>query len=223
MSPTCDTAGFMGVDEITIREDDTAADEAARRRGAILRERREALGISLRAFARRCELSPAHVSKVERGLASPSVATLSRIVQELDLEPALLFGTVASPPTGAPEPIVTRAADVMDLAAETGSPEGSVVRVIARPDTGSVIESIGGPDYFLPPTIAPKDSIFCVLAGTLEVDIEGERFELYAGDSLIVPPFRRFAARVLTGLDTHTLLLSPAGSKLLHGEPAPQP
>jgi transcriptional regulator with XRE-family HTH domain len=209
------------MESISVATNGSGRDEAARRRGAVLRDRREALGISLRAFARRCELSPAHVSKVERGLASPSVATLARMVQELDLEPALLLGPIASPPTGAPEPIVTRAADVVNLAAETGSPSGSVVRVIARPDTGAVIESHGGPDYFLPPTIAPKDSILCVITGSVEVDVDGERFALSTGDSIVIPPFRRHAVRVTGGLDTHTIYLAPVGGRMLHDEPAP--
>ncbi len=62
--------------------------------GAVIRRRREARGISLRAFARQCDLSPAHVSKIERGLASPSLLTLTLIVQELDLHGADLFGLV---------------------------------------------------------------------------------------------------------------------------------
>ena len=37
-------------------------------------------------------MSPAHVSKIERGLASPSLLVLTRIVQALDLHDADLFG-----------------------------------------------------------------------------------------------------------------------------------
>lgn len=212
----------MSVEPLFAPDEGHVPDEGARRRGAVLRERREALGISLRAFARQCELSPAHVSKVERGLASPSLGTLARIVDELGLEPALLFGPADSPPTGARESIVVRGADVMNLAAEVGSPAGSVVRVLARPDAGTVIESIGGPDYFLAPTVAPRDAVICVLAGAVELDIEGERFELEAGDSIVIPPMRRHAARVTGGLATHTIYLSPIGARMLHDEPAPQ-
>ncbi len=42
-------------------------------------------------------MSPAHVSKIERGLASPSLSVLTRIVRELDLHDADLFGLAAEP------------------------------------------------------------------------------------------------------------------------------
>ena len=60
--------------------------------GAQIRERREARGISLRGLARECELSPAHLSKLERGLSRPSLEVLTRLVQRLDLYDIDLFG-----------------------------------------------------------------------------------------------------------------------------------
>lgn len=202
------------------QDENFVPDSGARRRGAVLRERREALGISLRAFARQCDLSPAHVSKVERGLASPSLATLSRMLEELGLDPELLF---APEEEDAPrEPHVTRGADVVNLAAEVGSPEGSVVRVLAHARQGNVIEALGGPDYFLVPTIAPRDSVVCVLAGSVEVAVEGERIALGAGDSVVIPAMSRHAVRVTGGLETHTIYLSPHGSRMLHDEPPPR-
>ena len=60
--------------------------------GAIIRLRREARGISLRGFARQCNLSPTHLSKIERGHANPSLEMLTRLVNELDLHHADLFG-----------------------------------------------------------------------------------------------------------------------------------
>ena len=73
----------------------TPGSDRAEAVGAIIRRRRQALGLTLRAFARQCDISPAHLSKVERGLASPSLAMLTRIVQELDLHGADLFGLAA--------------------------------------------------------------------------------------------------------------------------------
>ena len=60
--------------------------------GAIIRQRREQRGITLRGFAKQCELSPGHVSKIERGHATPSLDVLTLIVRELDLYDAPLFG-----------------------------------------------------------------------------------------------------------------------------------
>lgn len=210
----------MSVEPLFTQDEDFVPDSGARRRGAVLRERREALGISLRAFARQCDLSPAHVSKVERGLASPSLATLSRMLEELGLDPELLFAPEADDTPR--EPHVTRGADVLNLAAEVGSPEGSIVRVLAHARQGSVIEALGGPDYFLAPTIAPRDSVVCVLAGSVEVTVEGERIALGAGDSVVIPAMSRHAVRVTGGVETHTIYLSPHGSRMLHDEPPPR-
>lgn len=212
----------MSVEPLFTGDEGYVPDRGAQRRGAVLRERREALGISLRAFARQCDLSPAHVSKVERGLASPSLATLARIVDELGLEPSLLFGPQDAPPS-ARAPRVTRRDEVLDLAGEGGSPEGSVVRVLARPEQGLLLESLGGPDYFLAPTIAPRDAVLCVLSGSVEVAVEDERFGLGAGESIVIPAMARHSVRVTGGLGTHTIYLSPHGSRMLHGEPPPRP
>ena len=93
--------------------------------GAIIRRRRESRGISLRAFARQCGLSPAHVSKIERGLASPSLETLTRIVKELDLHGANLFGR---PEQGGGQAQVVRAADTAVMRASTAGRRASLHR-----------------------------------------------------------------------------------------------
>jgi len=64
--------------------------------GMQIRQRREALGITLRGLARDCEMSPAHLSKLERGLSRPSLDTLTRLVQKLELYDLDLFA--AAPP-----------------------------------------------------------------------------------------------------------------------------
>ena len=53
--------------------------------GERLRGAREAAGISMRELARRVEVSPGHISNVERGLASLSVRSLYTIVSELQI------------------------------------------------------------------------------------------------------------------------------------------
>jgi transcriptional regulator with XRE-family HTH domain len=82
-------------------EAQTPGSDRAEAVGAIIRRRRQALGLTLRAFARQCDISPAHLSKVERGLANPSLAMLTRIVQELDLHGTDLFGLAPEAETGA--------------------------------------------------------------------------------------------------------------------------
>lgn len=53
--------------------------------GEIMRKLREDLGISLREFSRRAELSPSFVSDVENGRRYPSLMRLKRIAKTLNV------------------------------------------------------------------------------------------------------------------------------------------
>lgn len=173
--------------------------------GALIRERREARGISLRGFARQCGLSPAHVSKIERGLASPSLVTLTRIVQELDLHGADLFGLAGRVPSA---PQVIRAADVPVLAVDDVPGGAGEVRVAARTALTTVLLGSGGPDYFLPPTISSLEVIAIVLEGSAEARVGDELIALDAGDTLIVPPLAPHVIRVTGGPRTRIVYIS---------------
>lgn len=59
--------------------------------GQTIRTERHRLGMSIRELARRIELTPSHLSKIERGLANPSVGTLWMISDELGIHVASLF------------------------------------------------------------------------------------------------------------------------------------
>lgn len=61
--------------------------------GARLRARREALGISLRQFARDIDVSASFISQLETGKAQPSVATFFSICAALDTSVDELFAT----------------------------------------------------------------------------------------------------------------------------------
>jgi transcriptional regulator with XRE-family HTH domain len=176
-------------------------DNRAKTVGAIIRSRRESRGISLRAFARQCDLSPAHVSKIERGLASPSLDTLTRIVKELDLYGANLFGRPEHP---GGQPQVIRAADTPVMPGENGGE----VRVAAQTAAATVLLGSGGGDEFPSPTISPRQVITVVLAGAIEVLVGDELVELQAGDTLVVPSNVPHSIRVTGGPDTRTAYIT---------------
>jgi transcriptional regulator with XRE-family HTH domain len=169
--------------------------------GAIIRRRRESRGISLRAFARQCDLSPAHVSKIERGLASPSLETLTRIVKELDLHGANLFGR---PEQAGGQAQVVRAADAPIVTLENGGE----VRVAAQTSAATVLLGSGGAEQFAPPTISPRQVITVVLAGAVEVRVGDEVVALQAGDTLVVPSLVPHSIRVTGGADTRTAYIT---------------
>lgn len=54
------------------------------RLGEVIRARREAAGLSLRALAERARISPAHLSEVERGLKELSLGRLDPLAQALE-------------------------------------------------------------------------------------------------------------------------------------------
>jgi len=59
--------------------------------GGRLREARASQGLSVRELARRIDVSPSHVSQVERGLAAFSVRALYNVVNELGIQMDSLF------------------------------------------------------------------------------------------------------------------------------------
>ena len=66
-------------------------DPLGRELGRGIRRAREAAGISMRALATRSGLSQPFLSAVERGLSMPSIATLYRIADALEVAPSSLL------------------------------------------------------------------------------------------------------------------------------------
>lgn len=78
---------------VNLSPDDPPADTRARRvhPGETIRRVRMDRGMTMRELARRIGLAPSHLSKIERGLANPSVGTLWTISDELGIPVARLF------------------------------------------------------------------------------------------------------------------------------------
>ena len=169
--------------------------------GAIIRFRREARGISLRAFARQSNVSPAHLSKIERGHASPGLEVLTRIVNELDLHDADLFGRPVQERARAH---VVRAADAPFV---PGDNDGEA-RVAAHTPSATVVLGTGGPEQFPEATISQRQVITVVLAGSLEARIGNDLIQLETGDALIVPAFIARSIRVSGGPATLTACIT---------------
>lgn len=157
--------------------------------GERLRQERERQGLSLRELARRVDLSPSFISQVERGFASPSVATLYQIVSQLDLSlDALFAGSGGGPDEPRPpdaSPVVTPdRRHVVELASGvrlerlTAEPESDVDFLYAVYDVGGassdrgVMTRHGGREYGY------------VLEGRLGLSIGFETWEMAPGDSV---------------------------------------
>jgi|SRR5665213_161086 len=93
--------------------------------GPRLRERREALGVSLRQFARELEVSASFISQLETGKARPSVATLYAICEALDLSVDDLFATKQTTEHDARPIAATSSKDESDRPTKTRSTNGA--------------------------------------------------------------------------------------------------
>ena len=149
--------------------------------GARVLEMRTQRGLSLRALAELCELSPNTISLIERGATSPSVSTLQRLASAFGVHINAFFVD----PTEKAQLILTRAKE------RTRSGSASVM-----------LESLGyglegqACDPFIV-TLKPGASsgrhlmahqgseMILVLSGRLEIEIAGGAHTLNPGDSLL--------------------------------------
>ena len=149
--------------------------------GARVLEMRTQRGLSLRALAELCELSPNTISLIERGSTSPSVSTLQRLATAFGVHINAFF-IEAGEKT---QLILTRAGE------RTRSGSASVI-----------LESLGygldgqACDPFMvtlkPGATSGKQlmahqgsEMILVFAGQLEIDVAGTRYLLRPGDNLL--------------------------------------
>jgi transcriptional regulator with XRE-family HTH domain len=174
-----------------------------------LRERRVALGLSVRELARRLSLSPSLISQIERGKAMPSVATLYAMTTELKLSMDQLFSDASNgQPTGGPRG-GTAAFERLQAAGDGAAPEQGVEPVV-RPAERKRIQLDSGvrwerltrfpdPNVDFLYVVYEPGGASCdpgllmrhsgreyghVLSGTLEVTVAFETYVLNAGDAI---------------------------------------
>lgn len=149
--------------------------------GQRLRVLREERDTSMRALARRSGLSANALSMIERGLTSPSVSTLTKLANALQVPITAFFRQKPSQ-----EKVVFRKASERSRVSfmrgliEGLGGESFVGRVEAFLIT---LENGGssGPNSM----IHSGHELVFVLRGKLEYDVEGTHYELEAGDSLL--------------------------------------
>lgn len=148
--------------------------------GARLRRRRLALGLSLRDVQRRCGLTPSFVSKVERGLARPSMETLFQLARALGSDPRDLVDADGAPLV--PHLTVTRAGERAMLPPE---PVGVFRRVVGTGTRTVVYEAVldCGARVTHPPS--GGEMVVEVLRGAVELQVGDRVVRLQAGDSAV--------------------------------------
>ncbi len=161
----------------------STADTQEERLGRQIRLRRREQGLTLVALATLTSLSHPFLSQLERGLARPSMSSLERIAQALHSSQSELMAKAVDEgvPASGPAFTVVRADGGAELPAAGGSARllvGASARFHPMVYTGSNVDF---QEYFR----HPEDEFVHVMAGSIEVDLGGERtVELAAGDSL---------------------------------------
>lgn len=147
--------------------------------GQRIRLRRKELGLSLRALAKDIGVSASFLSQIERGLASPSINTLRKISQALDVP---IFQFLIDSREKSP---VVRKGERLQLKL----PHSKLTYELLTPDLNRKMEVLlaelePGDSNIAMPLSQPTQECIYVLQGKLEVRLEDSSYILEAGDSI---------------------------------------
>lgn len=151
--------------------------------GMQLRTMRKAAKLSMSDLAQKANLSVGMISQIERGVASPSIRSLRQISDALGVRPAEFFQDGSQPPLEEMGKIVRKMARKQLML-----PKNGVAKQLLTPDLDGATEMLlvivepggtSGPEHY---THKGEDAGL-VLAGSLELWIEGHMHLLQEGDS----------------------------------------
>ncbi|TVZ03599.1 cupin domain-containing protein [Trebonia kvetii] len=190
------------------------------RLGGAIRARRRRLGMTLVEVAASAGLSHPFLSQLERGLARPSMRSLTAIAATLGTTAQALMADTELPaaPDTEPVSVVRRASD---LVAPVDSP-GGYVRPLVRGERAMLpVEFNGAPREFDEYYRHDGEEFVYVVQGLIEVDIEGGFHTASAGDGVYYPGGLRHRWRSLSDEDVRLVVVQqnrpPATDS--HGEP----
>lgn len=159
--------------------------------GARLRSLRSARGLSLRDLSMQSGLTASFISQVERGRASPSIASLGRLAEVLEVPVTHFFAPAQSPGRlvrgDQRRTIVLRGLGEVDEYV-TGDPGGKLQVAVTTFD-------VGGRTAETSFVHESDEECILVLEGVLEVLVGGDRYVLEGGDALTYSPRTPHVAR----------------------------
>jgi transcriptional regulator with XRE-family HTH domain len=149
--------------------------------GGRLRELREERGMSLRALARASGLSTNALSMIERARTSPSVSTLYKIAEALNVPITAFFRL--EPPKH--DVVFLKAAQRTRVSFPRGLWEGLGGETFVGGMEPLLLTLEQGANSGQFPMLHSGDEFVLCLAGRLEYEVEGKRYYIEPGDSLI--------------------------------------
>lgn len=159
--------------------------------GERLRSLRSARRLSLRDLAGRSGLTASFISQVERGLASPSIASLTRLADVLEVPVTHFFASARAPSQlvrrDQRRTIVLRGLGEVDEYV-TANPNGSLQVAITTFE-------VGGRTAETSFVHESDEECILVIEGILEVLVDGDRYVLEEGDALTYSPRTPHVAR----------------------------
>ena len=181
----------------------TVLDDQALALGTRIRERRRALGLSLVRLAEITDLSHPFLSQVERGHARPSISSLQRIADALDVDAGWLFGIGGAER----KPVAGHRVEHLEpLRYVEGQPEGAA-RAFQAPGWGTwFLDIVELPTVYDDYSIGDHDLVAYVLEGTVEADVDGELHTLGPSDALFVASHRPRRLRSTSGDRAHVIV-----------------
>jgi transcriptional regulator with XRE-family HTH domain len=149
--------------------------------GARVQALRERYGLSLRALAEMCDVSPNTISLIERGLSSPCVNTLQCLATGLGVPITAFFETEEPPArlvlTRPHERIQTKCPGMTMEHLGSGLPNQALMSFLITLEPGAG-------DDTKPVVHLGEEWVYC-LQGAIVYEVEGEQFRLEPGDSLL--------------------------------------
>jgi transcriptional regulator with XRE-family HTH domain len=176
-------------------------DDVGLRLGGAIRARRRLLGMTLVEVAAVAGLSHPFLSQLERGLARPSMRSLTAIAAALGTTAQALMAESDVPVARDTGPADTAGVSVVRRTAEipTVDSPGGVVRPLVRGERAMLpVEYIGAPREFHEYYSHDGEEFVFVARGTIEVDIEDRLCAASAGDSIYYAGGLRHRWRSLT-------------------------
>ena len=160
--------------------------------GTRIKTRRKEMGLSLRDLASKVDLTASFLSQIERDQASPSIDSLRKISQALNV-PVFYFLLEQE----GPSPVVRR-----NQRRQLTLPEANITYQLLTPDVNRKMEVILAeldPHDGEVPLVHHQHTEECILVlnGELAVTLGGEVYQLEAGDAIYFdgPMLQRLKAR----------------------------